>query len=101
MPVPIPQLVENWKKQLLDLSKRNNLLNFVKTRRGSLHIVYPGFAELFDVLLKGQELRFAKPSEQDEYEAFLGEDKYHKTPFSIKSDKEELKDVIRRGISAE
>ncbi len=94
MPVPIPQLVENWKKQLLDLSKRNNLLNFVKTRRGSLHIVYPGFVELFDALLNGQELRFAKPSEQDEYEAFLGEDKYHKTPFSIKSDKEELKDEI-------
>lgn len=94
MPVPIPQLVENWKKQLLDLSKRNNLLNFVKSRRGSLHIIYPGFAELFNALLNGKELRFAKPSEQDEYEAFLEEDEYHKTPFSVKSDREDLKDEI-------
>lgn len=85
------QLIEEWKKKLLDLSKRNNLLNFRTTKRGTLKIVHPGFSDLYDSIVGGAEFSFAKPSQAEEYEVFDSETG-RKYGISIKSNAATLKD---------
>ena len=87
----ITQLVEEWKKKLLDLSKRNNLLNFRTTRRGTLKIVFPDFDELYTSLTDGDELQFAKPSQEEEFDLF-GEEGGGNPDFTIKSTSATLKE---------
>ena len=87
----IAQLVEEWKKKLLDLSKRNNLLNFRTTRRGTLTIAYPDFDELYSSLTDGDELQFAKPSQEEEFDLF-GEEGGGNPKFTIKSTAPSLKE---------
>ena len=87
----IEQLIEEWKKKLLDLSKRNNLLNFRTTRRGNLEIVYPDFEELYSSLTNGDDLQFAKPSQAEEFDLF-GEEEGGNQEFSIKSNAATLKE---------
>lgn len=40
--------IEAWKKKLLDLGKRNRLLNFHDTKRGSIRIIEPSADELWN-----------------------------------------------------
>lgn len=87
----ITQLIEEWKKKLLDLSKRNNLLNFRTTRRGTLTITYPEFDELYSSLTDGEELQFAKPSQEEEFDLF-GEEGGGNPIFTIKSSAATLKE---------
>ena len=87
----ITQLIEEWKKKLLDLSKRNNLLNFRTTRRGTLTITYPDFDDLYSSLTDGEDLQFAKPSQEDEFDLF-GEEGGGNPNFTIKSSAATLKD---------
>ena len=87
----IAQLIEEWKKKLLDLSKRNNLLNFRTTRRGTLTIAYPDFDELYSSLTDGDELQFAKPSQEEEFDLF-GEEGGGNPNFTIKSTASSLKE---------
>ena len=87
----IAQLIEEWKKKLLDLSKRNNLLNFRTTRRGTLTIAYPDFDELYSFLTDGDELQFAKPSQEEEFDLF-GEEGGGNPNFTIKSTAASLKE---------
>ena len=87
----IAQLIEEWKKKLLDLSKRNNLLNFRTTRRGTLTIAYPDFDELYSSLTDGDELQFAKPSQEEEFDLF-GEEGGGNPNFTIKSTAPSLKE---------
>lgn len=87
----ITQLIEEWKKKLLDLSKRNNLLNFRTTRRGTLTIAYPDFEELYSSLTDGDELQFAKPSQEEEFDLF-GEEGGGNPKFTIKSTAPSLKE---------
>lgn len=48
-----------WQQSLLDLGKRNRMLNYRETRRGTLRILSPGFTELFQRLcLKEESLAF-------------------------------------------
>ncbi len=95
----IEQLIEEWKKKLLDLSKRNNLLNFRTTRKGILQIVFPDFDELYSSLTNGDDLQFAKPSQAEEFDLF-GEDEGGNQEFSIKSNAATLKEesVTLRGL---
>lgn len=52
--------VEKWKQKLLDLGKRNRLLNYKETKRSNLSIVRPGVDELFDLIVnQNQTLEFA------------------------------------------
>ncbi len=41
MPVGIDQKVEIWKNKLLDLGKRNRLINYRETKRSTLSIKTP------------------------------------------------------------
>src|SRR5208283_2554248 len=58
--------VEDWKSRLIDLSKRNNLLYFHKTKRGSLAIPQPDQQAIFNALvLKKRRLEFWMPPEEN------------------------------------
>ena len=56
--------VEDWKSRLIDLSKRNNLLYFHKSKRGNLPITQPDLQRIFDALVvKKKRLEFWQPQE--------------------------------------
>lgn len=58
--------IEHWKKKLLDLSKRNKMINYRETIRTTLKILDPGFIELFNRLaLNEEELSFQRPIDKD------------------------------------
>lgn len=58
--------VEHWKKQLLDLSKRNKMINYRETKRATLKILEPEFTELFNRLaVSEEELTFQRPIDKD------------------------------------
>ncbi|WP_339316403.1 DUF4011 domain-containing protein [Paenibacillus sp. FSL R10-2734] len=58
--------VEHWKKQLLDLSKRNKMINYRETKRATLKILDPEFTELFNRLAVTEEqLTFQRPIDKD------------------------------------
>jgi signal recognition particle GTPase len=54
--------VEDWKSRLIDLSRKNNLLYFRKTKRGNLTITQPDAQKIFDTLVvKTGRLEFYMP----------------------------------------
>lgn len=54
--------IEQWKKRLLDLGKRNRLINFKETKRSNIAIVSPGYEELYKKLVYDEdEFRFPFP----------------------------------------
>ncbi len=56
--------VEDWKSRLIDLSKRNNLLYFHKSKRGNLSITQPDLQRIFETLVvKKKRLEFWQPQE--------------------------------------
>ncbi len=56
--------VEDWKSRLIDLSRKNNLLYFHKSKRGNLPITQPDPQKIFDALvLKKKRLEFWQPQE--------------------------------------
>ena len=44
-----------WKKLLLDLSKRNRLINFTEGKRNNVRITSPSFKELFDLIVNEEK----------------------------------------------
>jgi len=58
--------VEDWKSRLIDLSRRNNLLYFHKSKRGNLPITQPDPQKIFDTLvLRKKRLDFWQPQEAE------------------------------------
>ena len=43
---------EAWKNKLLDLGKRNRLLNYKDTARSNVKITYPDCLSLWDLFIK-------------------------------------------------
>ena len=57
--------VEDWKSRLIDLSRRNNLLYFHKSKRGNLPITQPDQQKIFDSLVtKKNHIEFFIPPEE-------------------------------------
>jgi len=52
--------IEFWKKKLLDLSKRNNLINYRLTKSKSVKIIAPQFDTIIDALEENKGIRFIK-----------------------------------------
>ena len=51
--------IENWKKLLLDLGKRNRLINFIEGKRNSIKITNPSCEELWEcIVIKEREAIF-------------------------------------------
>jgi hypothetical protein len=58
----IEQRIEEWKRRLLDLGRRNPLLYFNQSRRTAIQITAPEVRQLFDGILDGRrKLRFPEP----------------------------------------
>jgi hypothetical protein len=61
--------IADWKTRLIDLSRRNNLLYFQKSKRRTLPITQPAPQKIFDVLvLKKRSLEFWYPPSEREVE---------------------------------
>lgn len=57
---------EYWQNQLLDLGKRNRMINYRETKRATLKLVEPSFEELFRrVALDEEELTFQSPIDKN------------------------------------
>jgi len=58
----IDRRLDEWKRRLLDLGRRNPLLYFNQSRRTAIQITVPDVSRLFDRVLDGRKkLRFAEP----------------------------------------
>ncbi len=66
--------IESWKKKLLDMGKRNRLLNFKETKRSNINILTPSISELYDFIVNEEQiLTFSHPVETgfiEEYNMF-------------------------------
>jgi len=58
----IDATIERWKKRLLDLGKRNRLINFKETKRSNVGITSPNYDELYKRIVQNEdELSFSFP----------------------------------------
>jgi superfamily I DNA and/or RNA helicase len=60
--------IDSWKKRLLDINKRNRLINFKVNKTSSLEIIYPTFFNIFN-FIEENEVRIAElfSNEHDDY----------------------------------
>lgn len=61
--------IEEWRKKLLDLSRRNRLINCTVGQRGAIQLVHPSPSSIWDALLQGTELTFVWKQDLVEDEA--------------------------------
>jgi len=58
--------IEKWKKRLLDLGKKNRLINYRETKRSNIKITSPNSAELYSKLVINEKvLTFAHSNQND------------------------------------
>ena len=55
MAVNIESKIEIWQNKLLDLGKRNKLLNYKETKRSTLRIITPEIYEFWDSFVKNEK----------------------------------------------
>lgn len=57
---------EYWQNQLLDLGKRNKMINYRETKRTTLRLIEPCFEEMFQrVAVDEEELTFQNPLDRN------------------------------------
>ncbi len=57
---------QHWQNQLLDLGKRNKMIQFRETKRATLKLLEPSFEEMFDrIVLQEEELSFQRPIDRN------------------------------------
>lgn len=79
------QLLDKWKKRLLDLGRRNRLINYRETKRSSITIISPETQELFErIVLKEEQLEF--PYFEEDFRNFEDTDGSFEEPFSLDGD---------------
>ena len=62
----IDQSISGWKQKLLDLTKRNKMLQYRETKRTTLRILEPSFDELFhSIAVDEKPLSFQQPIDKD------------------------------------
>jgi very-short-patch-repair endonuclease len=63
----VAQRVEEWKRKIVDLSRRNRSLYFARTRASSLKITEPAISEIFDRLVTSEKAwEFLMPPDSSE-----------------------------------
>ena len=61
-----PKRYEEYKNRLLDIGKRNKMINYRETKRATLRILAPKYDELFNQLaLEEKSLSFQHPLDRD------------------------------------
>lgn len=64
--IALDHKIDHWKKELLDTSKRNKMINYRETKRATLRILEPGAEELFNRLAFSEKaLSFQRPISKD------------------------------------
>jgi len=54
--------LDNWKKKLLDLGKKNKLINYKENKISTLQIINPSIDELYkELVIEEKSLKFSKP----------------------------------------
>jgi very-short-patch-repair endonuclease/DNA polymerase III delta prime subunit len=76
-----------WRQKLLDIGKRNKLLNFKETKRSTLKIIYPEIDELYSDILSGKVLEFPIRDDSEQETYFEGGFEEKRTKGSILSSK--------------
>ena len=62
----ISKKLDYWEHQLLDLGKRNRMINYRETRRGTLRLTEPSLDELYTRLARNEEtLTFQRPVDRE------------------------------------
>jgi hypothetical protein len=62
--------IEDWKRKLIDLTRRNRLLFFTPTRSSSLKVIEPSSTEVFRrLVVKEKPWKFFIPLEETEEQA--------------------------------
>lgn len=98
---------DSWKNKLLDLGKRNRLINYKETKSSTLRITHPSIEELFERLVrKEEELAFPRPFDEEDVEDaeqltlldFQEEDEYGNSSSAIRTNKKitDLQKVLRK-----
>lgn len=82
--------VDAWKKKLLDLGKKNRLLNYRDTKRGSIRIVAPDPLSLWQTFVEdekpivfpyiNEEAELNSDDDGDSFEVIKGDVETNKTP---------------------
>ncbi|WP_028975689.1 DUF3320 domain-containing protein [Sporolactobacillus terrae] len=107
----ISSYIDKWENQLLDLGKRNRLINYKETKRSNIKIVFPELAGLFtDIVNEEKLLKFPYPisistqdkaddSEEDQPEE-IPDNGDIKTNRSVKDQQKTLASLRRKAKSA-
>lgn len=67
--ITVEDKIEQWKKLLLDLGKRNHLVNYKNTKRSTLNIINPDIYTLWDELVQQEKtLTFANATRDEEFD---------------------------------
>ena len=62
---PLKRRIEDWKSRLIDLSRRNNLLYFKPSKRGTISVSHPNMETIFNrLVLRNRKLEFWYPPEE-------------------------------------
>lgn len=70
--VNIDLKLDTWKNKLLDMGKRNRLLNYRDTRRSNLRIIVPGIYDLWDSFVVNEHpLKFPRVDEDENQQLSL------------------------------
>ena len=85
--VNIDLKLDTWKNKLLDMGKRNRLLNYRDTRRSNLRIIVPGIYDLWDsFVVNEQPLKFPRVDENENQQLSLEENQLPATdPNSVQT----------------
>jgi very-short-patch-repair endonuclease len=96
MPFDITSQIEQWRKQLLDTSKRNRLINFKTGRTGGIALLHPTTREIWDrFVVKSGSMIFAWKREllglQPSGREHLGADRNQEAADEATTNREELR----------
>ena len=86
---------ENWKNKLLDLGKRNRLLNYKETKSSTLKITYPYYCDLYEMFVKNEnELVFPRDNAE-----WPSDDEQEETLSMVEDEQESARDYGGYGSS--
>lgn len=90
--VNVENKIEIWKNKLLDLGKRNKMLNFKETKRSTLKILTPEVFDLWeDFVVNENSLKFAYKSDMLEEMQQSQQESLFKSDFDLLDENEEEK----------
>jgi hypothetical protein len=102
----VDKRIEEWKRKIVDLSRRNRLLFFSRTRGSTLRVVEPQLTEVFERLVNSEEpwefcMPPDAPDEANESEGELALAQPHSDQGQVHNEPEESGDSGARAASSD